>query len=255
MIVDSIFIEKVVDYVIKLEDDFDSGLAKGSVEFYMGMEKLKPIKKNSGIYVFLNLPLSNDLIEVRTEYYHNVEIEINRTSLKEKIHVYRLKPNAIYPYFKNSVVINFNINLDNGEKFNNKEILIISYLFGELDYTARVVDILDDKSVIKATNSKVKIGDEFTNRSSKGAIRIIEIEKDDSCKLDYIKEITLDKGDKLYKALVTRASSNGSCVLYFNDLHKKNAQVKLLIFYKEAFKEVTIEIKENSSYNLGVLHI
>lgn len=251
----SIVIEKVVDYVLKLEDDYDRGLLKGRFEFFMGSEKLKPIKKNSGLYVFVNLPFKGEDIELKTDYYHDVRIKIDDKSAKDKIHIYRLKPSSVYPYFKNSVTINLSLERENGEKIDHDEVTVLAYLFGEVDYAARVVEKNDEKCVIKSTGSKINIGDEFTSEGSKGAIRVLEKDDDDSCKLSFINDITLEEGDKLYKAVVTKASSSGSCVLYFNDMYKESADAKLLLFYKEAFKEVTIKIKENNSYNLGVVHI
>ncbi|MGB3367337.1 MAG: hypothetical protein WBA54_07605 [Acidaminobacteraceae bacterium] len=251
----SIVIEKVVDYVLKLEDDYDRGLLKGRFEFFMGNEKLKPIKKNSGLYVFVNLPFEGESIELKTDYYHNVKILIDENSVKDKIHVYRLKPSSVYPYFKNSVNINFSLELESGEKIEYDDVVIIAYLSGEVDYSARVVEKTEEKCVIKSTGSKIYIGDEFTCEACKGAIRIIEKDEEDACKLSFINDIALSEGDKLYKAVVTKASNSGNCVLYFNDMYKSSADAKIMIFYKEVFKEVAIKIKENNSYNLGVVHM
>lgn len=97
-----IFLERhtaKLSFAVSLLDDYSKGTPIGHVEVCLKGRKEKPIKNLSSYYLFLNLPDDSYIVQARSEYYFDEDLEVNTTGRDPKNPVIIiLKPKPSYPF-------------------------------------------------------------------------------------------------------------------------------------------------------------
>lgn len=98
---DRIFLERHstrLSFAVFLLDDYSMGKPIGRVDVFLKGRKEKPIKNLSSYYLFLDLPDDSYIVQVRSDYYFDEDLDTTAGLDPKNPVIITLKPKPSYPF-------------------------------------------------------------------------------------------------------------------------------------------------------------
>lgn len=253
-------ISQKVSLVIRVFDDYTLKPINNPISIFLNGRLRKPIKKDDGCFIFINLEENRYEVEMKSENYFDEILKINMEELDKLNPVVniRLKLKPMFFNHKDGTIIKYRlIDENNSLPIANKEVKVILSTRGY--YAGRIMNqsifSLSKTAEIEDFYGELFSGDslyiESPNEETGEIITIFE--KMNKCEYKFINLVRHDhfQGEKLRHAFISKTDSGGNGIIYFRKLLREKNTIRIVFESQFGLKEVNKDIEKDTLINLG----
>lgn len=251
-------LRREVIVALRVFDDYTLKPIESGLQFWVDDEPYVPLRKQDGIYVFMQIDQESFELKVSKPCFFDHVIQIRKEVVNplDELMSIRLRPTPQYPFKRDSTLVRFKVTpeVKDGKAAIKGYITDASYYHGRLTKNLAKSHV---EMTLASVYGSLQAGDMFYLEGEEGSefIALRKVMDKELVLLEKPVRYTYKQGLKIYKATITQTDSEGYGVMYVNGLHRDEVNLKLSIETKSGYKEVDVLLKEGKAVNLGIINI